>query len=312
MGMVPATVLAGAKPILLAVHGGTGYPKSEFPAELEKKIREGLTNALKAGLEKLKNGSGLDAIEAAIRVLEDDSEFNAGKGAVFTREGKNELDASIMEGKTKKAGAVAGVTNVKNPIRAARAVMETTKHVLIAGKGAEQVAKDAGLDIVDPSYFRTDRQWNELQAYLKKKASLAPKRQWGTVGAIAVDKDGNLFAGTSTGGLTGKMTGRMGDSPIIGAGTYADNEGCAVSATGTGEYFIRFHVASDINALVKYKKMAIAAAAKEVIHHKVVPAGGEGGVIVLDRKGNFASAFHSDGLYRGTITSDGTIDIQLY
>lgn len=306
---------AGGKPVALAVHGGTGIPKRELTPEAEALLRRDLSDALKAGLEKLKSTGGLDGIEAAIRVLEDSPRFNAGKGAVFTKEGRNEMDASLMEGKTKRAGAVAGVTIVKNPIRAARAVMETTPHVMVAGPGAERVAKDAGLEIVDPGYFRTEERWKELQDYLaKKKASneSPPHHQWGTVGAVAVDKNGTLFAGTSTGGMTGKIPGRLGDSPVIGAGTYADNAGCAVSATGHGEYFIRYHVASDINALMKYKGMTVEAAAKEVITNKVVPAGGEGGVIALDAKGNFAAPFVSDGLYRGTIAWDGTVDVKLY
>jgi L-asparaginase / beta-aspartyl-peptidase len=314
--LAPAAFAAGAKPIALAVHGGTGVPKKELTAEAEKLAREDLASAVRAGLEKLKKkGGGLDAVEAAIRFLEDSPRFNAGKGAVFTREGRNELDASIMEGKQKRAGAVSGVTTVKNPIRAARAVMETTPHVLVAGRGAELVAGAAGLELVDPSYFWTEHRWKALQEFLSKKKAAnepPPGRQWGTVGSVAVDKDGNLFAGTSTGGMTGKMPGRMGDSPIIGAGTYADNEGCAVSATGHGEYFIRYHVASDINALVKYKAMTVEAAGNEVIHKKVVPAGGEGGVIILDAKGNFAAPFHSDGLYRATIAWDGSVDVQLY
>ncbi len=303
------------KPVALAVHGGTGIPKRELAPEAEALIRRDLTDALRAGLDKLKGTGGLDGIEAAIRVLEDSPRFNAGKGSVFTKDGRNEMDASIMEGKTKRAGAVAAVTVVKNPIRAARAVMEKTPHVMVVGVGAEKVAKEAGLEIVDTGYFRTEQRWKELQDYLAKKKAAndpPPHHQWGTVGAVAVDKNGSLFAGTSTGGMTGKIPGRLGDSPIIGAGTYADNAGCAVSATGHGEYFIRFHVASDINALMKYKGMTVEAAAKEVIAKKVVPAGGEGGVIALDAKGNFAAPFVSDGLYRGTIAWDGSVDVQLY
>jgi beta-aspartyl-peptidase (threonine type) len=311
--------------VVLAIHGGTGDAKKEMTPELEKVLRADMDRALKAGYESLqKGGSGLDAVEAAIRVLEDSPNFNAGKGAVFTHEGRNELDASIMEGKTLRAGAVAGVTVVKNPITAARAVMEKSKHVLLMGRGAEVFATKAGLEIVDPAYFWTERRWKDIQKVWKREAQqrdnkdpqaeveAAPPHSWGTVGAVALDHDNNLAAGTSTGGMTNKMFGRVGDSPIIGAGTYADNGACAVSCTGHGEYFIRFAVAHDIASLVKYKGLNVAQAADEVVQKKLKPAEGEGGVIVLDAKGNYAASFNSEGLYRGYVTRDGKTHVALY
>jgi beta-aspartyl-peptidase (threonine type) len=258
-------------------------------------------------------------VEAAIRTMEDNPLFNAGKGAVFTHEGKNELDAAIMDGKTKGAGAVAGVTIIKNPITAARAVMEKSEHVMMVGRGAELFATKMGLEIVDPSYFWTERRWKGLQQELLKEqnkphAELAipGEKKFGTVGAVAVDSAGNLAAGTSTGGMTNKQYGRVGDAPIIGAGTYAENESCAVSGTGHGEYFIRWTVAHDIAALVKYRGMTVAEAANEVINKKLSREKGEGGVIVLDAKGNFAMTFNSEGMYRGWIGADGVPHIEIY
>lgn len=313
--------------VVLGVHGGTGMPKKEMTPEVEKKLRAGLEQALKAGAAILKksDGTSLDAVEAAIRVLEDDPLFNAGKGAVFTHDGKNELDASIMEGRTKKAGAVAGVTVVKNPISAARAVMEKTKHVMLIGRGAEELAKEVGLDIVDPSYFRTEERWKQLQQELEAERKASGKKEkggaalvsprpheWSTVGAVAVDSAGNLAAGTSTGGMSNKRFGRIGDSPIIGAGTYADNRTCAVSCTGHGEYFIRYAVTHDISALMEYKGLTVQQAADEVLRKKLVAAGGEGAAIALDPKGNFAMSRNSEGCYRGYVTRDGKITVLLY
>jgi len=320
----------GVSQVVLGVHGGTGLPKKEMTPELEKALRAGLDRALAAGYEKLQTAgaTSLDAVEAAIRVLEDSPHFNAGKGAVFTHEGRNELDASIMEGKTKRAGAVAGVTIIKNPITSARAVMEKSKHVLLMGRGAELFATQAGLEIVDPTYFWTEPRWKQIQEVWKKEgraphdppragstnepANAWGTRQLGTVGAVALDQAGNLAAGTSTGGMNNKMSGRVGDSPIIGAGTYADNEACAVSATGHGEYFIRYVVAHDIAALVKYKGLSVEVAAGEVVKGKLKAAGGEGGVIVLDAKGNFAMSYNSEGLYRGYVTGGGERRVFLY
>lgn len=297
--------------VVLAVHGGTGMEKALVTPELHAALRADLKKALQAGYAALqeKQATSLDGVVAAIRVLEDSPLFNAGKGAVFTRDGKNELDASLMEGATKRAGAVAGVTNVKNPIVAARAVMEKSPHVLLMGKGAEAFAQEKGLEIVDPGYFWTERRWADLQKALAEEQK---KEGHGTVGAVAVDASGNLAAGTSTGGMTKKRSGRVGDSPIIGAGTYADNGGCAISATGHGEYFIRYSVAHDINALKAYKGLDVSAAANEVIHEKLRPAGGEGGVIVLDAKGRLAMSYNSEGLYRGYVTRDGKIVVHLY
>src|SRR5205823_9925478 len=249
-------------------------------------------------------GSSVDAVEASIRILEDSPLFNAGKGAVFTHEGKNELDAAIMDGKTMKAGAVAAVTIIKNPISAARAVMEKSPHVMLIGRGAELFATKMGLDIVDPSYFWTERRWKALQQELLKEGS-APDSKHGTVGCVALDRDGNLAAGTSTGGTTNKQFGRVGDTPIIGAGTYASNDSVAVSCTGAGEFFIRWTVAHDIAALVQYKGMTVEQAGNEVIHKKLDPVKGDGGAIVLDRNGNFALPFNTEGMYRGWIGDDG-------
>jgi len=322
---ISATAAELAVPhVVLGIHGGTGEAKEDMTPELEKLLRADMRRALEVGYAQLqKSGGGLDAVEAAIRVLEDSPQFNAGKGAVFTHEGRNELDASIMEGKTKRAGAVASVTIVKNPITAARAVMEKSKHVLLIGRGAEVFATQAGLEIVDPSYFWTLRRWKQIQEEWKEEAEERDKGReaqhgkskahvWGTVGAVALDKCGNLAAGTSTGGMTNKMFGRVGDSPIIGAGTYADNEACAVSATGHGEFFIRWAVAHDIAALVKYKGLAIEAAAAEVVLNKLKAAGGEGGVIALDAKGNFAAPHNSEAMYRGYVTRDGKMKVILY
>ncbi len=323
--------------VVLGVHGGA-FRKNRVTPEIEKHLREGMEQAIKAGYAVLKDpqGTSLDAVETTIKVLEDDPWFNAGKGAVFTHDGRNELDASIMEGRTKKAGAVASVTVVKNPISAARAVMEKSKHVLLVAHGAEEFAKEAGLEIVDPSYFRTEQSWKELQDDLRREreeskvkggdkkgrdakdgaAADVPLRtrahQWGTVGAVAVDSAGNLAAGTSTGGMSNKRHGRVGDSPIIGAGTWADNRSCAISCTGHGEFFIRHAAAHDIAALIEYKGLAVKAAADEVIQHKLKDAGGAGAAIVLDSRGNFAMSYNTDGLCRGYVTADGKITIKLY
>jgi len=312
---------------MLVIHGGAGtITRASMTAESEKQYHEGLEASLRAGHAVLaRGGTSLDAVEAAIRVMEDSPLFNAGKGAVFTHDGKNELDASIMDGKTKMAGSVAGVTIIKNPISAARAVMEKSKHVMMAGRGAELFATSVGLEIVDPSYFWTERRWKSLQRELlieqeqatKPRASVrdAAGSKYGTVGAVALDSAGNLAAGTSTGGTTNKSFGRIGDAPIVGAGTYAANEACAVSATGAGEYFIRWTVAYDIAALMKYRNMTVKAAAGEVVMRKLVQEGGpkaEGGVIALDRNGNFAMPFNTPGMYRGWIGPDGVPHVAIY
>lgn len=321
-----STLSAAAHPtggkIMLVIHGGAGtITRSSMSEEVERQYRGVLEQALRTGHEVLvKGGSSLDAVEATIRVMEDSPLFNAGKGAVFTHEGRNELDASIMDGRTKAAGSVAGVTIIRNPISAARAVMEKSRHVMMVGRGAELFATKMGLEIVDPSYFWTERRWKSLQNELVKQEGEKPRaalnepddRKFGTVGAVALDRNGNLAAGTSTGGMTNKQFGRVGDAPIIGAGNYADNEACAVSATGHGEFFIRWTVAYDIAALMKYRGLTVQQAADEVIHRKLAPVKGEGGVIALDRNGNFAMPFNSEGMYRGWIGQDGKPTVLIY
>lgn len=310
--------------VVLAIHGGIAAERDEVSGEQAKLIRAALEESLRAGAKRLadESASSLDAVETAIRVLEDSPLFNAGKGAVFTYEGRNELDASIMEGKTKKAGAVAGVTIVKNPITAARAVMEHSPHVLLIGRGAEVFATKQGLEIVDPSYFWTLPRWKQIERRWRREKPAADRRsaiepadgdrQWGTVGAVALDRHGNLAAGTSTGGTTAKMFGRVGDSPIIGAGTYADNDGCAVSCTGQGEYFIRFAVSHEINVLVKYKGLKVDVAVGQVVNRTLKEAGGDGGAIALDAHGRYSSANNTDGMYRGWITRDGNVETRLW
>jgi beta-aspartyl-peptidase (threonine type) len=313
--------------VVLGIHGGIGEDKKDMTPELEVKVRHVLNAALKAGKTRLDaGGSSLDAVEEAIRVMEDDPVLNAGKGAVFTHEGRNELDASIMDGKTKKAGSVAGVTIVKNPITAARTVMEKSKHVMLIGHGAEVFATKQGLEIVDPSYFWTEHAWKEIQeiwkreAELKNKTSAVPadqlpplaKPKYGTVGAVAIDAHKNLAAGTSTGGMTNKMHGRLGDSPIIGAGTYADNEAAAISCTGHGEFFIRYSVSHEIVAQMKYKQVSAKEAVEDVINKQLKSVNGEGAAIILDKSGQFTTARNSEGLYRGWITADGTIRVRIY
>jgi beta-aspartyl-peptidase (threonine type) len=342
--MLALSAAPAASRIVLAVHGGTGMAKADLTPDIEKQLRAELAAALDVGYRVLDKpaGTSVDAVEAAIQVLEDSPLFNAGRGAVFTSEGRNELDASIMMGLGRKAGAVAGVTNVKNPICAARAVMDQSPHVLLIGRGAESFAAEAGLEIVSPDYFWTERRWHQLQDFLRDQeakptagksagAATAPTspsqsvstaqndpklpgvvREWGTVGAVALDRNGNLAAGTSTGGMTGKRPGRVGDSPIIGAGTYADNATCAVSATGHGEYFIRYAVAHEIVARMKYNHQSLEAAAADVVLKEMKSAGGEGGVIALDARGNFSAPFNSAGLYRGSIDEDGKQIVALY
>ncbi|HRF40655.1 MAG TPA: isoaspartyl peptidase/L-asparaginase [Saprospiraceae bacterium] len=292
----------------LVIHGGAGTIRREdMSPEKEAAYTAALNQALDIGEEVLRNGgSAMDAVEAVIVFLEDTPLFNAGKGAVFTNDGRNELDASFMNGATREAGAVAGVTIVKNPIRLARKVMENSVHVMMAGKGAELFAKEQGLDTVPPEYFFTQERWDGLQRAIdrenKSTGALDPAHndsKFGTVGCVALDKSGNIAAGTSTGGMTNKRYGRVGDAPIIGAGTYADNATCGVSATGHGEFFIRYTVARDIAALMEYKGLSLNEAADMVVNKKLVEAGGEGGVIALDRNGNVAMPFNSAGMYRG-------------
>lgn len=319
--------------ITLVIHGGAGtILKKSMTPEKEKAYQEVLNLALQTGYKILQNGgTSLDAVEATIRVMEDSPLFNAGKGSVFTHEAKNEMDAAVMDGNTLKAGAIAGVTVIKNPISTARKVMENSAHVMLIGRGAEQYAKEQGMEIVDPAYFYTENRFQQLQKAKEQEeikldhsepkgdARLQPTldelekaKKFGTVGAVALDQYGNLAAGTSTGGMTNKRWNRVGDAPIIGAGTYANNQTCAVSATGHGEYFIRSVVAYDISALMEYKKLSLKQAAEEVVMKKLVERGGEGGVIALDRNGNFAMPFNSEGMYRGYIKADGKSEVLIY
>jgi L-asparaginase / beta-aspartyl-peptidase len=291
----------------IVVHGGAGtITRDKMTPEMDKEYRTALTEAMNTGKKILaEGGTSLDAVEQTIRMMEDNPLFNAGKGAVFTHDGKNELDASIMDGSNLAAGAVACVTDIKNPITAARRVMTNSQHVMLSGAGASQFAKEQGLEIVPPSYFYTEKRFNELQEILKKEKN-------GTVGCCALDKSGNLAAGTSTGGMTNKRYNRIGDSPIIGAGTYANNNTCAVSATGHGEFFIRWTVAHDISALMEYKGLSLKEASRLVVNDKLVKAGGSGGVICVDRSGNISMPFNSEGMFRGFATSDGKEGVFIY
>jgi len=284
----------------LVLHGGAGNMNFQsVPEPFQDKFKHALDSALQLGLDVLKDGGkSIDAVEVVIRCMEDNPLFNAGRGAVFTSEGKNELDASIMTGQDLNAGAVAGVTDIKHPISAARAVMEQSDHVMMSGHGASVFAEQAGLEIVDPSWFYTK---NRFESYQKAVA----KDKHGTVGCVALDKEGNLCAGTSTGGMTNKKYGRIGDSPIIGAGTYANNATCGVSATGHGEYFIRWTVAHQISVLMQYKAYDVEKAAKEVVEKTLVEVGGEGGVICLDKYGRPAMVTNTSGMFRAYGNSDG-------
>lgn len=291
----------------LAMHGGAGVIKrSDFTPDEERAYRAGLDEALRAGGALLEaGGSALDAVEAAVRVLEDNPLFNAGRGAVFTAEGRNELDAAIMDGATEKAGAVAGVTRTRHPVSLARAVMEKSPHVMLARDGADQFSVEAGLEQVDPSWFRTERRWQQLlewRASRKTAAVLDPTHAYGTVGAVAVDSEGHLAAATSTGGTTGKRWGRIGDSPVIGAGTYAKDGACAVSATGTGEYFIRESAARQVCDRVTWKGSDIVTAAHDTIM-AVGAIGGDGGLIAMGADGTPAFAINDLGMYRGRMAA---------
>ena len=301
----------------LVIHGGAGNMSIEnVNPENQKLYTEKLTEALNRGLEILASGgSSVDAVESVINILEDSPLFNAGKGAVFTHEGTNELDASIMNGANLNAGAVAGVKNIRNPISAARKVMENSEHVLLSGDGASEFAAKQGLEIVEPSYFYTESRYNALLRLLESKGEETTHltlKKMGTVGCVALDKTGNICAGTSTGGMTNKMFGRIGDSPIIGAGTYANNKTCGVSATGHGEFFIRFTVAHDISALMEYKGLSVDEAARVVIQDKLPEAGGSGGVICLDSHGNYSFQFNTTGMFRAYGNSEGVVKVAIF
>jgi len=298
---------------VLVVHGGAGTAtKASYSPERAQQYVDKLTEVLETGGRILeKGGSSLDAVEACIRIMEDSPMFNAGKGAVFNEFGKNELDASFMDGKTLNAGAVTGVSTIKNPITAARKVMEKSPHVMLAGKGAEAFARKMGLDIVDSSYFFSQRRWDSYMR-AKTRREEEKNKKFSTVGAVALDKAGNLAAGTSTGGMTYKMLGRIGDSPVIGAGTYANNNTCAVSATGHGEFFIRNVVAYDISARMEYAGMSLQQAGDELINNKLKEINADGGIIAVDMNGNIAMPFNTESMIRGYISSDGSMQIVIY
>lgn len=304
-GTADAESGSGKRPAYaLAIHGGAGViTRDQMSAAYEAEVRAVLAKALDTGEAILSaGGSCEDAVVAVISLLEDDPHFNAGKGAVFTYEGTNELDASFMRGRDLNAGAVSGVTGIKNPIKLARHVMEDSEHVMLSGKGAEAFARDYRLETAPPSYFRTEARyesWRQARAESDAKPSLSENGKFGTVGCVALDGEGHLAAGTSTGGMTLKRWGRIGDSPIIGAGNYANDASCAVSATGHGEFFIRYAVAHDISARMLYGGLSLADAADQVIQGKLKDVGGEGGVIAVDRLGNVAMPFNSEGMYRG-------------
>ena len=299
----------------LVVHGGAGYIyEGKYSPEQEKQYTEKLEEAINLGYDILNNnGSAVDAVETVIRVLEDSPLFNAGKGAVFTDEGNVELDASIMDGKNINAGGVASLTHIKNPITLARFVMEHSPHILLFGEGAEKFSDEFGLQKVDNSYFKTDERIKEFEKN-NKSASLKyeSENKFGTVGCAALDKEGNLAAGTSTGGMMGKKYGRVGDSPIIGAGTYANNKTCAISATGHGEFFIRNVLAHDISALMEYKGLNIFEASDLVINKNLKEQDASGGVIGLDKYGNVMMTFNTEGMFRGYRISGGVSEIKLY
>lgn len=308
----------------IVIHGGAGtILKENMSDSLEQAYKQKLEEAIRTGHEILANGgTALEAVQRTINVMEDSPLFNSAKGAVFTNEGKNELDASIMDGATKNAGAVAGVTNVKNPINLAYEVMVNSEHVLLSGKGAEQFAKEQGLEIVDPSYFYTERRFKAMERARDREKEATNQtafydpfikdEKFGTVGCAALDKNGNLAAGTSTGGMSNKKYNRIGDSPIIGAGTYANNATCAVSSTGWGEFFIRGVVAYDISALMEYKGLSLQEAAREVIQKKLPEMGGDGGIVAIDHNGHVAMEFNTAGMYRATMNRDGELEIGIY
>ncbi|MCT8339439.1 isoaspartyl peptidase/L-asparaginase [Flavobacteriaceae bacterium TK19130] len=312
----------------IVIHGGAGTIKKEHMSDsLETVYNAKLKEAITTGHDILKSGgTALEAVTATINVMEDSPLFNAGKGAVFTHEETNEMDASIMEGESLNAGAVTGVTRIKNPINLALAVMEDSPHVMLSGKGAETFAQEQGFALVDPSYFYTENRFESLQRIKEKEktaldhdakvsASFDPYAKdykFGTVGCVALDKNGNLAAGTSTGGMTNKRWNRIGDSPIIGAGTYANNATCGVSSTGWGEYFIRGMVAHDISAMMEYGGKTLQEASQTVIQEKLPALGGDGGIVALDKYGNVSMEFNTEGMYRAYMNDKGELTIKMY
>jgi len=309
----PAALPAAEAPVAIAIHAGAGtMSREEATPEREAAIRAELEKAARAGHRVLtEGGTGLEAVQAAVNILEDSPFFNAGRGAVFNAEGENELDASVMDGATLNAGAVAAVRRIANPIDLALEVMTESRHVMLFGEGAETFAVEQGFELVDPAYFHTERRWRQLQKAQTATRGGEGGRWYSTVGAVALDADGNLAAGTSTGGLTNKRWGRVGDTPIIGAGTYANNDTCAVSATGTGEYFIRYVVAHSICEHVR-DGMSIDRAAGRLIHEVLPAAGGDGGVIAMDSAGNIAMPHNTPGMYRASIGTDGRLAVGIY
>lgn len=301
----------------IAIHGGAGtILKSQMTPDKEEKYTSALHQCLSAGLQILqKGGSAIDAVEAAIIGLENCPLFNAGKGAVFTNEGKHEMDASIMKGETLEAGSVAGISGVKNPIALARKVMEKTEHVLLSGKGAERFAKSIDAVFENDEYFYDElryQQWLQVKDTGTTQMDHVDEKKFGTVGCVALDMNGNLAAGTSTGGMTNKRFGRVGDTPLVGIGTYANNETCAVSCTGHGEFFIRKVVAYDVSCLMEYKGLSLNQACDTVVNQKLKAFGGEGGLIAIDKLGNIELCFNSEGMYRAFAKSDGAIKVEIY
>lgn len=307
----------------IAIHGGAGtITRESMTPERERAYTAKLTEAINAGHAVLANGgTSMDAVVTAVQIMEDSPLFNSGRGAVYNWDGVHELDASIMNGATREAGAVASVKTVKSPIALARKIMEESVHVMLSGEGAETFAKEQGLELVDNSYFNTEWRYESLQRMKKQVGNPQDKQAWatmddnfkyGTVGAVALDKQGNLAAATSTGGMTGKRYGRVGDSPIIGAGTWADNASCAVSATGHGEYFIRYQVAADICSRMKYQQLDVVTAGDTVIHDVLLPAGGTGGVIIVDKDGNVHMPFNTEGMYRAKRVANQPVEVAIY
>lgn len=307
------------KKFTIAIHGGAGtLIKGKMTDEKEVAYRKALEHALNSGYAMLENGgSAMDAVEEAVKRLEDSPLFNAGRGSVFTATGTHEMDASIMDGSNLKAGAVTTVTGIQNPISLARDVMQKTEHVFLAGEGAMVFAKSLGYELKDPSFFHDElryQQWQRIKDTdsFQLDHTLKKDSKFGTVGAVALDVNGNLAAATSTGGMTNKRFGRVGDSPMIGAGTYANNKTCAVSCTGSGEYFIRGVVAYDVSALMEFKDLSLSEAASEVIHRRILEIGGDGGLIAVDQKGNITMPFNTEGMYRAMRSSDGSQEISIY
>lgn len=305
------------KTLVIAIHGGAGtILKKKMTPEMEEAYLSKLKESLEVGYRLLADGhTSVEAVEASVQILEDSPLFNAGKGSVFNSDGDNEMDAAIMEGATLKAGAVAGLRKVKNPVSAAKAIMEQSKHVLMIGKGAEKFVAKLGIPMESAAYFFDQMRWDQLQKLKgteNQQLDHFDDKKYGTVGAVALDKYGNLAAASSTGGLTNKKPGRVGDSPIIGAGTYANNRTCAVAATGEGEYFIRAVLAHDISAMMEYKGYTLEQAVQEAIHEKMTGLGGKGGVIAVDTQGNISMAFNTRGMYRGSISKEGNLEVLIY